>query len=129
MAEPRNDTGQTPSPSVLSPASSVLGGLRVVELGGMNGQYCGKLLADMGADVIKVEPPAGEAARRVGPFAGENSEHPHEHRYDAEGALREVRVLIRAPRHAPRASIRDEEDLVTGPDRRELEKLRQMPAM
>ncbi len=46
-------------------------GLRVVELGGSNGQYCGKLLADAGADVIKVEPPAGDAARRVGPFAGD----------------------------------------------------------
>ena len=48
-----------------------LTGLRVVELGGLNGQYCGKLLADMGADVIKVEPPEGDPARRIGPFAGE----------------------------------------------------------
>jgi crotonobetainyl-CoA:carnitine CoA-transferase CaiB-like acyl-CoA transferase len=46
-----------------------LAGLRVVELGGINGQYCGKLLADMGADVVKVEPPAGDPARRIGPFA------------------------------------------------------------
>jgi crotonobetainyl-CoA:carnitine CoA-transferase CaiB-like acyl-CoA transferase len=46
-----------------------LAGLRVVEIGSVNGQYCGKLLADMGADVIKVEPPAGDEARRVGPFA------------------------------------------------------------
>jgi crotonobetainyl-CoA:carnitine CoA-transferase CaiB-like acyl-CoA transferase len=46
-----------------------LDGLRVVEIGGINGQYCGKLLADMGADVVKIEPPSGDAARRVGPFA------------------------------------------------------------
>ncbi|MER3421007.1 MAG: carnitine dehydratase [Chloroflexota bacterium] len=46
-----------------------LTGLRVVELGGLNAQYCGKLLADMGADVVKVEPPAGDPARRIGPFA------------------------------------------------------------
>ena len=30
--------------------------------------YAGKLLADLGAEVIKVEPPAGDAARRRGPF-------------------------------------------------------------
>jgi crotonobetainyl-CoA:carnitine CoA-transferase CaiB-like acyl-CoA transferase len=46
-----------------------LAGLRVIEMGGANGQYCGKLLADMGAEVLKVEPPAGDDARRVGPFA------------------------------------------------------------
>lgn len=48
-----------------------LTGLRAVEFGGPNGQYCGKLLADMGAEVIKVEPPGGDAARRTGPFAGD----------------------------------------------------------
>jgi crotonobetainyl-CoA:carnitine CoA-transferase CaiB-like acyl-CoA transferase len=30
--------------------------------------YCGKLLADLGADVVKVEPPAGDPMRRLGPF-------------------------------------------------------------
>ena len=32
------------------------------------GQLAGKLLADMGADVIKIEPPEGSSARRIGPF-------------------------------------------------------------
>jgi len=41
-------------------------GLRIVELAeGVAGPYCGKLLADLGADVIKVEPPAGDATRRA----------------------------------------------------------------
>jgi crotonobetainyl-CoA:carnitine CoA-transferase CaiB-like acyl-CoA transferase len=48
-----------------------LAGLRVVEVGGERGQWAGKLLADMGADAIKVEPPTGAAARRIGPYAGD----------------------------------------------------------
>jgi crotonobetainyl-CoA:carnitine CoA-transferase CaiB-like acyl-CoA transferase len=46
----------------------VLEGIRVVDLAHPYGQYAGKLLADLGADVIKVEPPEGDAGRRVGPF-------------------------------------------------------------
>ena len=34
--------------------------------GGFN--WCGKLLADLGADVIKVEPPGGSPTRKIGPF-------------------------------------------------------------
>jgi crotonobetainyl-CoA:carnitine CoA-transferase CaiB-like acyl-CoA transferase len=48
-----------------------LAGVRVLELAGVEGQYCGKLLGDMGADVIKIEPLAGDAVRRTGPFAGD----------------------------------------------------------
>ena len=48
--------------------SGPLADVRVIELCDELGQYAGKLLADMGADVIKVEPPAGSSARTVGPF-------------------------------------------------------------
>ncbi|QDX80006.1 hypothetical protein B9N43_01285 [Denitratisoma sp. DHT3] len=50
--------------------SSALGHLRVVEIGqGVSGPYCSKLLADLGADVIKVEPPlSGDPLRRAGSF-------------------------------------------------------------
>lgn len=48
-----------------------LSGLRVLELAGIATQYCGKLLGDMGADVIAIEPPGGSPARRVAPFAGD----------------------------------------------------------
>ncbi|MFF5991277.1 CaiB/BaiF CoA transferase family protein [Prauserella flavalba] len=43
--------------------------LTVVELSeDPAGEYTGKLLADQGADVVKVEPPGGAASRRTGPF-------------------------------------------------------------
>src|SRR6266568_1890557 len=47
---------------------SALDGLRVIDLAHPYGQYAGKLLADMGADVIKIEPPEGDAGRRIRPF-------------------------------------------------------------
>ena len=45
-----------------------LSGFRVLDLSGPPGVYCGKLMADMGADVIKVEAPGGDPMRRLGPF-------------------------------------------------------------
>lgn len=42
--------------------------IRVLDLAGEAGVYCAKLLADLGADVIKVEPPRGDAIRHIGPF-------------------------------------------------------------
>ena len=45
-----------------------LQGLRVLELADEKGQFCGKLLGDLGADVVKIEPPGGEPCRHVGPF-------------------------------------------------------------
>lgn len=48
--------------------SGALDGIRVVELGGPPAEWFGKLLADMGADVLKVEPPGGAPSRDVGPF-------------------------------------------------------------
>ena len=45
-----------------------LTGIRVLELSDEKGQYCGKLMGDLGADVIKIEPPGGQNTRSVGPF-------------------------------------------------------------
>ncbi|MBI4236766.1 MAG: CoA transferase [Chloroflexi bacterium] len=51
---------------------SALDGLRVLDLGGLSTAYSTRLLADFGADVILVEPPEGDATRRLPPFAGDS---------------------------------------------------------
>jgi len=44
-------------------------GIRVIEFGNLvAAPYCGMLLADLGADVVKVEPPGGDLSRQIGPF-------------------------------------------------------------
>jgi len=49
-----------------------LHGIRVLEIAqGVSGPYSGKLLAGLGAEVLKVEPPSGDRTRREGPFPGD----------------------------------------------------------
>lgn len=54
------------APTAQPPAA--LEGLRVLDLSGAMGNYAGKLFADMGADVVLVEPPGGTELRREPPF-------------------------------------------------------------
>jgi len=53
---------------------------RVLDLAGNFGVFCAKLLADYGADVVKVEPPSGDAGRTRGPFP-EDDPHPERSLY------------------------------------------------
>jgi len=46
-----------------------LAGVRVVELCDPSAEYCGRMLAGLGADVVKAEPPQGAPSRSIGPFA------------------------------------------------------------
>ena len=48
--------------------SLALGDMVVLDLTDEKGMYMGKMLADMGARVIVVEPPGGHPARDIGPF-------------------------------------------------------------
>ena len=63
-----------------SDRSAPLSGYRVLDLGGPLALHCTKLLADMGADVIKVEPPCGDESRRVPPFK-DDLPHPEKSLY------------------------------------------------
>jgi crotonobetainyl-CoA:carnitine CoA-transferase CaiB-like acyl-CoA transferase len=49
-------------------ADGFLFDVKVLELGDEKGEFCGKLFAGAGADVVKVEPPGGGPTRRNGPF-------------------------------------------------------------
>ncbi len=50
--------------------AGLLSPYRVLDLTDELGFLCGKILGDLGADVVKVEPPGGDPARRLGPFYG-----------------------------------------------------------
>ena len=61
-------------------ATSLLSGYRVLDLTSSMGALCGKLLRDLGMEVLKIEPPGGDSTRGEPPFA-----KGHAHR---EGSLR-----------------------------------------
>ena len=50
-----------------------LAGLRVIDLAVDLGELCGRLLSDLGAEVVKVEPPSGSPSRRLPPLDGDHS--------------------------------------------------------
>jgi len=56
-------------------ATGPLRGLRILDLTrALAGPFCGMLLADLGADVVKIEPPAGDLTRFSGPFTRDDTE-------------------------------------------------------
>ncbi len=54
--------------SAVPAAEGMLSPYRVLDLTDERGLLCGKILADLGADVLQIEPPGGSTARRIGPF-------------------------------------------------------------
>ena len=51
-----------------SEAKGALAGIRVIDMANLRGEMAGRALADMGAEVLKIEPPEGAAARFQPPF-------------------------------------------------------------
>ena len=55
-------------PDTIADNKGPLFDVRVLELADEKAEFCGRLMAGAGADVIKVEPPDGSPTRRIGPF-------------------------------------------------------------
>ncbi len=89
--------------------NGALSGVRVLDVSQvMAGPYCAMLLADMGADVIKIEPPEGDSSRRLG--AGNEVETPsfwavNRNKRDMVINLKDPRGIDIAHRLAARADI------------------------
>lgn len=71
----RADKGPTLQRETEADAPGFLDGIRVLEIGSELGEYCGKVLAGLGADVVRVEAPGGDDTRLIGPFV-DDEPHP-----------------------------------------------------
>src|SRR3979490_3155169 len=71
-----NKGGAALSENAVGTSGSFLNGMRVIEFADELGEYCGKVLAGLGADVIKIEPLGGERTRSYGPFY-DDEPHPN----------------------------------------------------
>lgn len=56
-----------------------LSGLRVLDLADRSGAFAGRILADLGADVVMVEPPGGNSIRRLAPFIADGESAAHQY--------------------------------------------------
>lgn len=81
--------------------------IRVVEWGEfVSAPYCARLLADLGAEVVKVEPPEGDLARGYGPFPGGTPDPEASGLFIALNAGKQS-VVLDAEREDQRAKLRD----------------------
>ena len=77
---------------------SALGHLRVLDLTSYLSQMCARVLGDLGADVIKIEPPGGDPARLLSPFAGDQRDPERSLRFiNSNRSKRSVVLDINSP--------------------------------
>src|SRR5271168_4472232 len=84
---------------------SMLSPYRVLDLTTERGLLCGQMLADMGADVVKVEPPGGSSARSIGPFY-RDAPHPDRSLYWWAYNRNKRAITLDLEREAGRALLR-----------------------
>ncbi len=113
--------------SPAAPATAgALGGIRVVELAHDHTMFAVKLLADLGADVIVVEPPGGHPSRRYGPFVDDEA-HPDRSlwwwAYNTSKRAVEVDLSTEAGRHQFRRLVETADLVVEGEAPGELARL------
>lgn len=89
------------------PVKGPLAGIRVLDLATPLGEMAGRLLADFGAEVIKVEPPGGCEARRRPPFNRSATEAKGQSLYWAALGLGKRSVVLDLEGPDDRASLRE----------------------
>ncbi len=93
--------------TTLSERSGPLTDIRIIDLtAALAGPFCTMLLADLGADVIKVEPPRGDFTRSGGPFTKGDTEH-HYGGYFASVNRSKRSIVLDLQQEADRATLRD----------------------
>jgi crotonobetainyl-CoA:carnitine CoA-transferase CaiB-like acyl-CoA transferase len=94
----------TPTEPTAPPADGPLAGLRVLDLADESGALAGKLLGDLGADVVAIEPPGGSRARAIGPFWRDRP-HPDRSLFHWYYATSKRSVVLDLEREAGRAAL------------------------
>ncbi|MCC7363552.1 MAG: CoA transferase [Dehalococcoidia bacterium] len=90
-----------------------LEGIRVIDIATPRAELAGRVLADLGADVVKVEPPGGAAARTMAPFEHGREGDPEASLYWATVAMGKRSVVLDIAEEAGRATLRE---LLAGAD-------------
>jgi crotonobetainyl-CoA:carnitine CoA-transferase CaiB-like acyl-CoA transferase len=86
---------------------SLLAGIRVLDLASSRAELAGRLLADLGADVLKIEPPEGADSRRRGPFDQRPGKQGRSLYWAAVGLGKRSAVLDLRDREADRQTLRE----------------------